>query len=55
MRAGRVHKGSHMPWGLFSRINDLELKAIYKFLHQLEPVAHKIPKTVYAPGEKLPS
>ncbi len=53
-KAGRVYKGSAMPWGAFSRINDLELKAIYRYLKSLEPVKNKIPKIVYAPGEALP-
>lgn len=53
-KAGRVYKGSAMPWGAFSRINELELKAIYRYLKSLEPVKNKIPKIVYGPGEALP-
>jgi mono/diheme cytochrome c family protein len=53
-KAGRVYKGSAMPWGAFSRINDLELKAIYRYLKLLEPVKNKVPKIVYGPGEALP-
>ncbi|HNB81817.1 MAG TPA: hypothetical protein PLP14_06955 [Chitinophagaceae bacterium] len=49
---GRIHKGSPMPWGSFSRINDLELKAIYRYLQSLKPVKNKIPKIVYQKGEK---
>lgn len=45
-RAGRVHKGSPMPWGAFSRMDDLDLKAIYRYLNSLEPVDNKIEKTV---------
>jgi mono/diheme cytochrome c family protein len=37
-RNGRIIAGSPMPWGPFSRMNDLELTAIYKFLNTLEPV-----------------
>jgi mono/diheme cytochrome c family protein len=51
---GRVHEGTPMPWGAFSRINDLELKAIFRYLKSLEPVKLSVPKTVFAPGEKLP-
>lgn len=53
-RGGRVHQGSPMPWGAFSRTDDLELKAVYHYLQSLEPVNRKIEKTVYAPGEKFP-
>lgn len=53
-KAGRVYKGSAMPWGAFSRINELELKAIYRYLKSLEPVKNKVPKIVYGPGEALP-
>jgi len=54
MKAGRVHKGSPMPWGAFSKINDMELKAIYRYLQSLKPVPKKIEKIVFEPGEKLP-
>jgi len=53
-RGGRLHKGSPMPWGLYSRMDEVDLKALYRYLHSLEPVENKIEKTVYAPGEKLP-
>ncbi len=53
-KAGRVHKGSHMPWGMFSRMNDVELKALYRYLHTLKPIKNSIPKTVYEKGEALP-
>ncbi|MBP7511194.1 MAG: c-type cytochrome [Bacteroidia bacterium] len=54
-RKGRVYSGSQMPWGSFSRMNDLELKAIYRYIQSLAPVNRKIEKVAYAPGEKLPS
>lgn len=53
-RAGRVHKNSPMPWGPYSRMNDVELKALFKYLKSLEPVSNKIEKIVFAPGEALP-
>ena len=52
--AGRVHIGSPMPWGTFSRMNDLDLKALYRYLHSLKPVKNKIAKTVFPPGENFP-
>jgi hypothetical protein len=53
-RTGRIHEVSPMAWGAFSRMNEIDLKAIYRYLKSLEPVHNKIEKTVYAPGEKLP-
>jgi mono/diheme cytochrome c family protein len=37
-QAGRVIRGSPMPWGAFSRLNESDLKALYKYLHTLRPV-----------------
>jgi mono/diheme cytochrome c family protein len=54
-RAGRMHRTSPMPWGVFSRMNEVELKAIYRYLHTLQPVKRKVEKTVYAPGEAVPA
>lgn len=54
MRRGRVHEGSHMPWGFYSRMTEIELKSVYRYLQQLEPVENKIEKTIFAPGEELP-
>ena len=51
-RAGKVHEGTPMPWGSFSRIDEIELKAIYRFLQSLDPVKNKIERTVYEPGEE---
>jgi len=42
-RKGRIIPGSPMPWGPFSRMSDLELTALYKFLTSLEPVKNEIP------------
>jgi hypothetical protein len=42
-----------MPWGSFSRINEIEIKAIYRFLKSLDPVKNKIEKTVIQPGESI--
>ncbi|MFN4085270.1 MAG: c-type cytochrome [Spirosomataceae bacterium] len=54
MRAGKVHKGSPMPWATYARMSDLELKAIYRYLRSLDPVTNPIQQIVFAPGEKLP-
>ncbi|HOZ84160.1 MAG TPA: cytochrome c [Niabella sp.] len=51
-KSGRVQKGSPMPWGSYSRMNDVELQAIFRFLQSLKPVENKIEKTVFAPGEE---
>jgi mono/diheme cytochrome c family protein len=37
-RAGAVIPGTPMPWGPYSRMTELELKAIFKYLHSLDPV-----------------
>jgi mono/diheme cytochrome c family protein len=42
-RKGRTIPGSPMPWGPFSRMSDLELTALYKFLTSLEPVKNNVP------------
>ncbi len=47
MRQGKISKHSPMAWGPFSRMSDLELKAIYKFLQTVKPVHNKIEQTVY--------
>jgi mono/diheme cytochrome c family protein len=53
-KAGRIHEGTPMPWGAFSRIDETDLKAIYRYLNSLEPVNNMVSKTVYFPGEYLP-
>jgi mono/diheme cytochrome c family protein len=53
-KGGRLHPGSPMPWGAFSRMTENDLKALYRYLHSLEPVDYKIEKTLYAPGEEIP-
>lgn len=53
-RAGRIIPNSTMPWGSFAQMDDVELKAIYRYLNSIEPIENSVPKTVYAPGEELP-
>jgi mono/diheme cytochrome c family protein len=52
MHGGKIHKGSPMSWALYARMDDLELKAIYRYLQSLTPVDNKIEKIVFAPGEE---
>ena len=42
-RAGPQFRESHMPWNAFMRMSDTDLRAIYRFLHSLEPVANETP------------
>ena len=51
-KGGRIHQGSPMPWVAFSKMDTVDLQALYRFLHTLEPVEHKIDQIVFAPGEK---
>jgi mono/diheme cytochrome c family protein len=41
-RMGPLVKGTHMPWGPFSRMSDNELKAIYNFLKTTKPVRNEV-------------
>ncbi len=52
-RAGRIHQTSPMAWGAFSRMDSIEISAIYQYLRTLEPVNNPIEQTVYLPGEKM--
>jgi mono/diheme cytochrome c family protein len=54
MKGGRVHKGSHMPWESFAKMDTVEIKAIHMYLRSLKPVKNKIAKIVFEPGEALP-
>lgn len=53
-QGGRLHEGSPMPWGMYSRMSVNDIKAIYQYLHSLKPVEYKVEKTVYSPGEEMP-
>jgi hypothetical protein len=35
-------------------MSENDLKALYRYLHSLEPVEYAVGKTVYTPEEKLP-
>ena len=45
-RKGKVYPQSPMPWGPFSRMSDMEIKAIYRYLQTVTPVENVIPKIV---------
>lgn len=49
MRSGRVYEYSPMPWAAFASMEEIELKAIYRYLKSLEPVVNKIESIVIAP------
>ena len=51
MRGGRIHMTSPMPWGPFSRLDDTDLKALYRFLQTVEPVNRDNGQIVTAPEE----
>jgi mono/diheme cytochrome c family protein len=44
-RMGKVYPESEMPWNSFKRMDDIELKAIYKFLRTIKPVKTKNSKS----------
>lgn len=41
-RSGRTHPTSPMPWESFQRMDDTDLKAIYRFLTSVPPVENEI-------------
>jgi mono/diheme cytochrome c family protein len=51
-KQGRIDKGSPMPWGSYSRMDEVELKALYQYFQSLTPVENKIEQIVFKPGEK---
>jgi mono/diheme cytochrome c family protein len=40
-KAGRVYAGSHMPWAAYMRMSDTDLRAIYRYLMELEPIENE--------------
>jgi len=51
---GRLQPGSPMPWEAYAMMNEIELKALFRYLLSLEPQKSNVIKTVYEPGEELP-
>lgn len=52
-RAGRTN-GSPMPWGSFSRMDEMDIRAIYRYLKTLPAKEKYIEKTIWQPGETPP-
>jgi mono/diheme cytochrome c family protein len=48
MRAGRVVKGSSMPWEAFARMTENDLRSLYRYLRTVPPVRRRIGPTVRA-------
>jgi mono/diheme cytochrome c family protein len=42
MKAGATIGDSPMPWGSFRRMTEEDLRAIYRYLQSLDPVAHQV-------------
>lgn len=51
---GRLLPGSPMPWGAYSRMDTVDLKALYRYLKSLPPAENPIAKTSFKPGESMP-
>lgn len=50
-KAGEVYEGSPMPWNIFKRMSDSDLKAIYRYLQTVEPVENEIAEIARLRGE----
>jgi len=49
MKAGKIYKTSPMPWTAFQKMKDNDLKAIYRFLKTVKPVAKTIAEVAIPP------
>jgi len=45
-REGRIIPGSEMPWEQFQNMSDNDLKAIFRYIHNIAPVKNKIDQIV---------
>lgn len=52
-RAGRVYRGSPMPWGSFALMSDADLEALWLYFNTLQPVANEV-QTVYRDTTRAP-
>jgi hypothetical protein len=50
-RVGRIVRESIMPWGPYIRMSDEDLRAIYRYLNTLDPVASDVGPTVQRASE----
>ena len=55
IRAGRVHLSSIMPWENFSRMDDSDLRSIYRYLRTLPPVENDVGPTYRDAGWSKPA
>ena len=53
MKAGKVYETSPMPWTAFTRMSDDDLKAIYRFLKTVQPVAKIVGEVAIPPKENM--
>lgn len=51
---GRLQPGSPMPWEAYAMMNEMELRALYRYLKSLDPQKSFVTKTVFEPGVELP-
>jgi mono/diheme cytochrome c family protein len=49
MKAGKIYETSPMPWTAYQRMKDNDLKAIYRFLKTVRPVAKTIEEIAIPP------
>ncbi|MFT3922072.1 MAG: cytochrome c [Myxococcales bacterium] len=54
-KAGRVYKGSHMPWESFGRMTEEDVRSIYRFLRALPPTHRELGPTRRPRGYAKPS
>ncbi|HLP19828.1 MAG TPA: c-type cytochrome [Chitinophagales bacterium] len=40
-KTGALIPGSHMPWTMFNRMNETDMKAVYKYLHSLPAIKNE--------------
>ena len=40
-RVGETVAGTPMPWGAYARMNDEDLRSVYRYLRSLPPVEHE--------------
>jgi cytochrome c553 len=50
MKGGRIHDFSPMPWGAFKQMEDDDLRAIYMFLMNLDPIQNDVGE-IHVPAE----
>lgn len=41
-KTGRIVEGSPMPWGAFSRMDTVELRAIFQYLKSIKPIENEV-------------